>query len=135
MAGNKTKETQASAATYLNGIKDPLQKRDSKQLARLIQEVTKQRPRMWGSAIVGFGSVHYKYASGREGDMPLLGFSPRKGTLVIYGAGKAFETKLMAGLGKYDLGKGCLYIKRLEDVHLPALKKLLKQAVKAVEAE
>jgi hypothetical protein len=135
MAENKTKQTRASAATFLNGIKDPAQKRDSKQLARLMQEVTKLPPKMWGAAMVGFGSVHYRYASGREGDIFLLGFAPRKGTLVIYGCGKAFDPKLMAALGEHDTGKGCLYIKRLEDVRLPVLKKLLQRTVKVAKTK
>ena len=131
-AKNKTVATKGSVSSYLAGIKDPAQRKDSKALAKLMQEVTQQKPAMWGSAIVGFGSIHYRYASGREGDMPLLGFSPRKGTLVIYGAAKAAEdAKLMAKLGKHDRGKGCVYIKQLEDVHGPTLKKLLQQAVKA----
>lgn len=131
MAENKTKETRASVSAYLSDIKDPVQRQDSKKLAKLMQEVTRQKPRMWGTAIVGFGSVHYKYESGLEGDTPLLGFSPRKGSLVIYGAGKTFkDAKLMAALGTHELGKGCLYIKRLEDVNPATLKRLLQRAVR-----
>lgn len=134
-AKNKTVETKGSVSGFFAAIKDPVQKKDSKALAKLMQEITKFPPKMWGTTIVGFGSVHYKYESGREGDMPLLGFSPRKGTLVIYGAGKAAEDeKLMAKLGKHDRGKGCVYIKKLEDVHAPTLKKLLTQAAKATKA-
>jgi hypothetical protein len=135
-AKNKTIETKASVSGFLAGIEDPVQKKDSKALAKLMQEASGEKPRIWGSAIVGFGSVHYKYESGREGDTPMLGFSPRKGTLVIYGAGKAAEDKaLMAKLGEHDRGKGCVYIKRLGDVHAPTLKKLLKQAVKLSKAK
>ncbi len=134
MAENKTKETKSSVSAFFARIKDPVQRKDSKALARLMKEVTKLPPRMWGTAIVGFGSVHYKYESGREGDTPLLGFSPRKGTLVIYGTGKAWDATLLKRLGKHDTGKGCLYIRRLEDVHQPALKKLLQTAVRLSKA-
>jgi hypothetical protein len=119
-AKNKTVETQGSVSAFFAAIKDPEQRKDSKALAKLMQEVTQQKPAMWGTAIVGFGSIHYKYASGREGDTMLLGFSPRKGTFAIYGAGKAAEDEaLMAKLGKHDRGKGCVYIKTLADVHAP----------------
>lgn len=131
-AKNKTRETKASVSGFFAGIKDPVQRKDSKALAKLMREVTKSPPKMWGSAIVGFGSVHYKYAGGREGDTLLLGFSPRKGTLVIYGAAKAAaDAALMAKLGKHERGKGCVYIKKLDDVHGPTLKRLLQQAVKS----
>ena len=134
-AKNKTQATKASVSAYLAGIKDPVQRKDSKTLSKLLQEVTRQKPVMWGSAIVGFGSVHYKYESGREGDTPLLGFSARKGALVIYGIGKARDdAKLMAALGEHTTGKGCLYLKRLDEVKLPVLKKLLQRAVKAAKA-
>ena len=88
---------------------------------------------MWGPAIVGFGSLHYKYASGREGDMPLIGFSPRKQNLTLY-IGGGFENykELLARLGKYKTSKVCLYVKRLDDVHLPTLKKLMRESLKRV---
>jgi hypothetical protein len=136
MAGNKNKtlETKGSVSVFLAALKDPVQKKDSKALAKLLKEVTKFPPKMWGSAIVGFGSVHYRYESGREGDTPLLGFSPRKGTLVIYGTGKAWDAALLKKLGKHATGKGCLYIKTLADIHPPALKKLLQTAAKLGKA-
>lgn len=132
---NKTQETKASVSGFFAALKDPVQRKDSKALAKLMQEVTRFPPKMWGTAIVGFGSIHYRYESGREGDTPLLGFSPRKGTFAIYGAGKAADDEaLMAKLGKHDRGKGCVYIQKLEDVHVPTLKKLLQRAVKLSKA-
>ena len=90
------------------------------------------KPEMWGSSIVGFGSYHYKYASGREGDMPLTGFSPRAQNLTLYIMG-GFENyrKLMENLGRYKTGVGCLYLKRLDDVHVPTLRKLIRASVGA----
>lgn len=133
MAENKTKETDTSVKKFLNGVADEQQRKDSLALVELMQAATKLPPKMWGSAIVGFGSYHYKYESGREGDSPLVGFSPRKGTLTLYvrlGTGK--QDELLEKLGKHTTGKGCLYIKKLEDVHLPTLKKIVQQSVKSV---
>ncbi len=130
MAENKTKETDASVKKFLNGVADEQQRKDSIALVELMQAATKLPPKMWGSAIVGFGSYHYKYESGREGDMPLVGFSPRKGTFALYGLGIAEKQDLLEKLGKYTTGKGCLYIKKLEDVHLPTLKKIIQQSAK-----
>lgn len=129
---NKTVQTRASVGEFLAGIKDPARRKDSRTLVKLMREVSKFPPRMWGSAIVGFGIEHYQYASGREGEMPLIGFSPRKGSLVIYGTARAAvgDATLMARLGKHSRGKGCLYVKKLEDVHGPTLKKLLQRSVK-----
>ena len=99
----------------------------------LMKQVTQLEPQMWGSSIVGFGSYHYKYASGREGDMPLTGFSPRKRNLTLYIMGGLEQyDALLAKLGKHTTGKACLYIKRLDDVHLPTLKKLIQQSVKHI---
>jgi hypothetical protein len=134
MAGNKTKTTGKSVADFLKGLKDPEQRRDSQALVKLMRVVTKQKPRMWGTSMVGFGEHHYQYASGREGDIFILGFAPRKPNLVIYSmAGGRYAPDLMAKLGRYKTGKGCLYIRRLEDIHLPTLKKLLVRAFKRVK--
>lgn len=133
MAENKTKETNASVKKFLNGVADEQQRQDSFALVEMMQAATRKPAKMWGDAIVGFGSLHYKYESGREGDMPMIGFSPRKGTLTLYvdiGSGK--QAELLAKLGKHKTSKWCLYIKRLDDVHLPTLKKLIQQSAKNV---
>jgi len=104
-------------------------------IAKIMEEITGAQPQMWGSSIVGFGSYHYKYASGREGDWPLTGFSSRKQDVTLYlmmGFDK-YET-LMNQLGKHKTGKSCLYIKRLSDVHVPTLKKLLEASLKDLKA-
>jgi len=130
MAENKTKQTTVSASQYIAEIGDEAKRADAKSLAKLVQEVTGEKPAMWGPSIVGFGSYHYKYDSGREGDMPLIGFSPRKPATVLYGAtGFTGADALLAKLGKHSMGKGCLYIKNLADIDAAVLKTLLVKAV------
>ena len=131
MAENKTKPTRGSVEKFLNSIKDEKVRRDTFALLEVFQQVTKEEPKMWGSSIVGFGQYHYRYASGREGDSALTGFSPRKQNLTLYIMG-GFDNygELMGNLGKYTTGKACLYIKTLDDVHLPTLKKLIRESVK-----
>ena len=126
----KTKETDASVEVFLDNIKDEQRREDCKAVAKLMQQVTKEKPKMWGSSIVGFGQYHYKYASGHEGDAALTGFSPRKQALTLYIMG-GFDTynDLMSKLGKYKIGKACLYVKRLADVDQKVLKELIKQSV------
>lgn len=129
MSELKTKPTEASVEEFLQGLADPKQRADCLTMLKLMTEVTKTKPRMWGSSIVGFGDYHYKYPSGGEGDWFLTGFSPRKGNLTLYiMAGFDGYADLLAKLGKYKTGKSCLYIKRLEDVDLATLKKLVKAA-------
>jgi len=131
MAELKTKLNDASVDDFLNAIKDEQVRKDCWEIADLMREAAKAKPQMWGTAIVGFGSCLYKYASGREGDWPTIAFSPRKQNITLY-LGSGFEgyDELMAQLGKHSRSKGCLYIKRLSDVHLPTLKKLIKASVK-----
>jgi Domain of unknown function (DU1801) len=131
MTDLKTKLNDASVADFLNSIKDEQVRKDCWTIVDIMQEATKAKPQMWGTNIVGFGSYHYKYASGREGDWMLTAFSPRKQniTLYLYG-GFDGRDELMAQLGKHSCGKACIYIKRLSDVHLPTLKKLIKGSVK-----
>ena len=127
---NKTKENEASVEAFLNGIEDEQRRKDCQAVAKLMQQVTKQKPKMWGSAIVGFGSYHYKYASGREGDSPLTGFSPRKQDLTIYiTSGFDEYDDLMTKLGKCKTGKVCLYIKKLSDIDQAVLKQLVQKSV------
>lgn len=127
MAENKTTPTDQNVEQFLSTVEDERKRKDSFTILELMKQVTGMEPQMWGSSIVGFGSYHYKYESGREGDMPLVGFSPRKQNLTIYHSG-GFEIvdNLLKKLGKYTTGKGCLYIKRLDDVDLPTLKSLIE---------
>jgi Domain of unknown function (DU1801) len=131
MAEQKTKPTEASVKDFLNQIPDEERRADCFAVARMMEEITGNKPKMWGPSIVGFGTHQYKYASGREGDWPLIGFSPRKKDLTLY-ITTAFEkySGLMDQLGKHSTGKSCLYIKRLSDIHVPTLKKLIKESVK-----
>ena len=127
MAENKTTPNDQSVEDFLNAIADEQKRNDSFMLVDLMREITRLEPQIWGSSIVGFGSYHYKYASGREGDMMLVGFSPRKQNLTIYNMGGIdSDDTLLKKLGKHTTGKGCLYIKRLDDVDLPTLKSLIE---------
>jgi len=134
MAEMKTKPTETSVKDFLNQIPDEERREDCFAIAKLMQEITGNKPKMWGPSIVGFGSYRYKYASGREGDWPLTGFSPRKKDLTLYiMAGFDKYPELMKQLGKHSVGKSCLYIKRLSDIHIPTLKKLIKASVKQLQ--
>ena len=128
-----TKVTDRSVDKFLSGITDERKRKDSLVIRDLMARATKAPAEMWGSSIVGFGRYHYKYASGREGDWPLVGFSPRKQNLTLY-IMSGFEgyADLMGRLGKYKTGKACLYIKSLDDVHLPTLRTLVQKSVKYV---
>jgi Domain of unknown function (DU1801) len=127
MAENKTTPNDQSVEQFLNAIADEQKRTDSFTLVDLMRQVTGMDPRMWGSSIVGFGSYHYTYDSGREGDTILAGFSPRKQNLTIYNMGGIDpDDDLLKKLGKYTAGKGCLYIKRLDDIDLPTLKRLIE---------
>lgn len=135
MAENKTKPTNESVAEFINEIPDAERREDCRALAKLMEEITGSKPKMWGPSIVGFGSYHYKYGSGREGDWMMTGFSPRKQDLTLY-LMMGFEKHgdLLKQLGKHRTGKSCLYIKRLSDIHVPTLKKLIKASVKDLAA-
>ena len=129
MAEAKTKPTKQSFEKFVKSIPDADKRADCQTIAKLMQEATRAEPQMWGSNIVGFGTRIIKYAAGREGEWPLVAFSPRKQTLVLYSMSRS-EPELLKKLGKHKLGGGCLYIKRLADVDLPTLKKLIKASVK-----
>jgi hypothetical protein len=129
MAGNKTKPTQLSVAAFIDALTDETRRADAKVLVKLMQKATGEKPKMWGPSIVGFGSYHYKYESGREGDAPLAGFSPRKAATVLYGMTRS--AVLLAQLGKHTTGKGCLYIKKLADVDQNILEALVLASVAA----
>lgn len=126
----KTKPTESSVSAYLDAIEDEGRRKDCKELAKLMTKVTGCKPKMWGTSIVGFDQYHYKYASGHQGDACIVGFSSRKGDLSVYMfAGYEGAEGLLAELGKHKLGKACLYLKRLSDVRMPVLEKLLARAV------
>jgi len=135
MAEAKTKPTSESVEKFLNKVSDEERRADCFAVAKIMGEITGEKPKMWGPSIVGFGSYHYKYASGREGDWPVTGFSPRKKDLTLY-LMMGFEKykDLLEKLGKHSGGKSCLYINRLSDVHVPTLKKLIKVSVKELKA-
>ena len=136
MPQNKTKETGASVDSYIAAIEDEMRRKDCDALAKLMARVTKQPPKMWGSSIVGFGSYHYKYESGREGDICLVGFASRKSDISVYGlnAAPGHET-LTPKLGKHKVGKGCLYIRSLSEIDLKVLEKLVTEAAAAKKSE
>ena len=134
MAELKTKPTNASVEKFLNQVADETRREDCFKVAKMMEEITGEKPKMWGPSIVGFGSYHYKYASGQEGDWPIAAFSPRKQDLTLYLLpGFAESGELMKQLGKHRTGVSCLYIKRLSDVHVPTLKKLIRQSVKRMK--
>jgi hypothetical protein len=135
MADNKTKPTKLSVTAFIDALGDTVRRADAKALAKLMQNAAGEEPRMWGPSIIGFGSCHYKYESGREGDMPVIAFSPRKAATVLYGLTGFDEAKvLLAKLGKHSTGKGCLYIKKLADVEQPILENLIVKSLAAKRA-
>jgi hypothetical protein len=130
MPENKTKATTLSVTAYIDSLSDPTRRSDARDLVRLMQRGSGEKPKLWGTSIVGFGSYHYRYDSGREGDAPLIAFAPRKAALVLYGMLSHSEAKtLLAKLGKHTTGKGCLYIKKLSEVDKKVLETLIKNAV------
>jgi hypothetical protein len=131
VAEAKTKPTKQSVDSFIKKIPDPQTREDCFTIARLMKEATRSEPCMWGSSIVGFGITKVKYAGGREADWPLIGFSPRKQNLTLYiGSGFDNHAELLKKLGKHSVSKGCLYIKRLSDIDVPTLRKLIRGSVK-----
>jgi hypothetical protein len=131
MAEAKTKPTKQSLKDFISGLADPQTRADCLMIAELMQAATGSKPVMWGTSIVGFGTRKITYAGGHEADWPLIAFSPRKQDLTLYVmSGKDSHADLLAKLGKHKVGGGCLHIKRLSDVDLPTLRKLIKAAVK-----
>ena len=130
MAELKTKQNETSIADFLNNIPDEQKRQDCLALQELMQQVTGAEPKMWGDSIVGFGTYHYKYASGRQGEWFLMGFSPRKQNLTLYIlAGFDQYDELLERLGKHKTGKSCLYIKQLADIDIVTLRELVQQSV------
>jgi hypothetical protein len=130
MAELKTKRTDESVEQFLNTVADPKRRQDCFTILEIMKQATGAEPKMWGSSIVGLGRYHYKYASGRENDWFQAGFSPRKDNLTLYlMSGYEQFGDLLKKLGKHKLGKGCLYIKKIDDIDLPTLKELVEQSV------
>lgn len=135
MAENKTKPTSASVSEFVRAIDDPRMRADARKVAAMMRRATGKRAKMWGSSIVGYGTYHYRYDSGREGDFMLTGYSPRKQALTVYilAGFKRFEP-LMKKLGKYKTGKSCLYIRQLADVDEAVLEQLIAESVRYMRA-
>src|SRR5215469_5117473 len=130
MPENKTKATNVSVSAYIEGLTDATRRSEARELVEVMQRASGEKPKLWGPSIVGFGSYHYKYDSGREGDMPMISFSPRKAAMVLYSMLAHAEAKaVLAKLGRHTTGKGCLYIKKLADVDKTVLETLIKNAV------
>lgn len=136
MSGNKTKPTNKSVSAFLNSVENQRRKADALVINEMMTRITGEKPTMWGPTMVGFGQYHYKYDSGREGDMFLTGFSPRKANLVLYimpGYGQFDD--VMARLGKFKTGKACLYINKLDDIDLDVLERLIRKSVDWMKAK
>jgi hypothetical protein len=133
---NKTQVTSASVDDYVAAIADELKRKDTQSLLDLLKKITGYAPVLWGDSIIGFGSYHYQYESGNEGDMPLIGFSPRKREFAIYiMSGFEHLQAHLNKLGKHKTGKSCLYIKRLSDINIPVLGDLMKESVAIIKSE
>ena len=134
MAELKTKRNKGNVEAFLNNVSDEKKRQDSFKILELMKQITGKDPEMWGDSIVGFGSYHYKYASGREGDWFVTGFSPRKQNLTLYiMPGFDEYEQLLGKLGKHSIGKSCLYVKKVEDIDLDVLKELVKKSVDHME--
>jgi Domain of unknown function (DU1801) len=135
MAEPKTKKTRASVAAFLAAVPDPERRKDARAVAALLRRVTGERAVLWGTNIVGYGTYHYKYASGREGDWPVAAFAPRADRISVYVTCELSRHRdLLARLGKHSKGKGCLHIRRLSDVDPAVLEELVRSAVAEVRA-
>ena len=125
----KTVARTADPIAFIDKVKNEVKRKDSHELVAMMREITGEPPKIWGPSIVGFGSYHYVYASGHEGDICVTGFSPRSGALVVYLGPGLENDKLMAKLGKHKRGKGCLYINKLDDVDRGTLRKLIEHSI------
>ncbi|MBK6485994.1 MAG: DUF1801 domain-containing protein [Gemmatimonadetes bacterium] len=136
MAEAKTQKTTVSVTAFLDGVADPARQADCRRVATMMKKVTGEKPTMWGASIVGFGTYRYQYESGKTGDWPITGFSPRKQELTLY-IMPGFEryASLLEQLGKHRHGKSCLYIKRLSDIDFDVLTELVTESVAAMESK
>ena len=133
MAKTKTTVTGKSVTQFLNSVKNKKMREDSFKLLDILESHTGLQPQMWGPSIIGYGKYHYKYESGHEGDAPLAGFSPRAAALTVYVADFKGRSELLKKLGKYTSSKACIYIKKLEDIDIAVLKKVIDGSMKAVK--
>jgi hypothetical protein len=135
MAQNKTTENDLSVPDFLNTISDENKRADCFNLSGILSLTTGFEAKMWGNAIVGFGSYHYKYESGREGDAPLAGFSPRKDAIVLY-LSSQFKNReeLLSRFGKHKTGKACIYVKKMSDIHIEVLKEMIINSVARISS-
>jgi len=130
----KTRPTPTTAAEFIAAVEDPKRRADAEAACALLAEATGEPPVMWGPSIVGFGAYHYRYASGHEGDAPLVGFSPRKANLVFYLYCDEGREDLLARLGRHKSGKGCVYVNRLSDVDPAVLKEMAVATAEQIRA-
>lgn len=137
MAELKTKKNETSVTEFLNQVPQATKREDAFEILNMMERITGEKPKMWGASIVGFGDYHYKYASGREGDWFICGFSPRKASFSLYlmNCDLSQASHLLENLGKHKAGKGCLYINKLADVNKEVLKKLIRETIKACKKE
>jgi hypothetical protein len=136
MAENKNQQNDSSIAAFLDHVVDERKKQDSYIILKLMEELSGQPPKMWGESIIGFGTYHYKYESGREGDFLRIGFAPRKQNIALYLiAGANRDTDLLQKLGKYKTGVSCLYINKLADVNLDVLRTLITNSLAHMRAQ
>jgi hypothetical protein len=134
MAKNKTTETSSSVTEFVNKVENEVKRSDTFRLIEIFKSITGFEPRMWGPTIIGFGSYHYKYESGHEGDAPLAGFSPRKDSLVLYFASE-YENRevLLSQLGKHKSSKSCVYVKKLSDIDIKVLERMTRNSMASVK--
>jgi hypothetical protein len=134
MSTNKTVPTSADVSAFLESVENETRRADSFRVLEFMKKVTGEEPQMWGPSIVGFGTYHYKYDSGREGDFLKTGFSPRKSALTLYVmSGFKGVDEIMSKLGKYKTGKSCLYVKKLDDINIDALEQLIRGSLEFID--
>ncbi|SEN94976.1 protein of unknown function (DU1801) [Flavobacterium sp. CF108] len=134
MAKNKTAETQSSVIDFINAVDSEAKRNDAFELVKIMKSITGFEPKMWGPSIIGFGTYHYKYATGHEGDAPLAAFSPRKAaTTVYFYLPEEKREELFSNLGKYKVSKACIYIKKLADIDIEILKKIISLSIEEVQ--
>ncbi len=134
MAKNKTAETQSSVIDFINAVDSEAKRNDAFELVKIMKVITGFEPKMWGPSIIGFGTYHYKYATGHEGDAPLAAFSPRKAaTTVYFYLPEEKREELFSNLGKYKVSKACIYIKKLADIDIEILKKIISLSIEEVQ--
>jgi len=131
----KTTETTQSVSSFVKAIEDKQRQTDCFEIIEIIQKQSGFEPKMWGPSIIGFGSYHYKYESGREGDAPLVGFSPRKNEFALYIPNFEKKEELLKEFGKHKTAKACVYIKKVEDINIEVLKKMVTNSIRFLKAK